>query len=83
MKAIENKSLEAGNKTRYFNCVAEQAPEPQGAASFGLSRSRNAVAPAPMALAPIMVLNMVRNRKITQNITVYNPFSSYFQQYKS
>jgi hypothetical protein len=37
-------------------------------------------APAPKAPAPTMVLNMGRNWKMTQNLTVYNPFSSYFQQ---
>jgi hypothetical protein len=38
---------------------------------------------APTATDPTMVLNMVRNSKMTQNVTVYNLFSSYFQQYKS
>jgi hypothetical protein len=37
-------------------------------------------APALMALAPTMVLNVVRDCKTTQNVTLYNPFSSYFQQ---
>jgi hypothetical protein len=27
------------------------------------------------------ILNMVRNWKISQNVTVYNPISSFFQQY--
>jgi hypothetical protein len=33
--------------------------------------------------APTMVFIMVKNFKLTQNLTVYNPFSSYFQQNKS
>jgi hypothetical protein len=40
-------------------------PELQGAASFGRSRSRNGIKHS-------------RNWKITQNVTVYNPFSYYF-----
>jgi hypothetical protein len=28
-----------------------------------------------------MIFNMVRNLKMTQNVTAYNPISSYFQQY--
>jgi hypothetical protein len=35
-------------------------------------------APAPTAPAPTMRFNMFRNWKRTQNITVYNPYSSYF-----
>jgi hypothetical protein len=33
--------------------------------------------------APTMVLNIVRNLKMAQNVTFYNPLSSYFYQYKS
>jgi hypothetical protein len=35
---------------------------------------------APTDPAPTMVLNMVGNGKLTQNVTVYVPFSSYFEQ---
>jgi hypothetical protein len=58
--------------------VAE--PEPQGAASIGRSRSRNAMWLRLLLWYPI---NHGWEFKMIQNVTVYNPFSSYFPQIKS
>jgi hypothetical protein len=54
-----------------ISSIAE--PEPQGAAlRYGYDGS-----------GPTNVIKNGWNWKITQNDTVYNPFRSYFQQYKS